>query len=271
MEHNQIEIKTSDHLHLNDDRIKLYWQIESKDLNLGSIKQLVLPSLQIELIFIMQGSLYVNGSRVDDPFVAPVLVNWKEVEFTPGTVIFGIRLNPVHFHLFSGLELNDLEQAPNFLKHVLCDRTYHHLTRIVFEVEDFENRVVKLNKFFFDSFRSQDEGDELILNCLNVIANQTVQEVNKLASSTVYSERWIQKLFKRKVGINPSKVIQISRFNRFLSLLADNSINKLSEACYEVGYSDQSHLIHDFNKFTDQTPKLYLREVPSFVKLMNCK
>lgn len=267
----QIKIETSHQLDKKVEYIKFYWQLKTSRYTEKSLKQLVLPSVHIDLIFIIQGSLKVNESIVNEPFVSPVLLKWKEIELEPGTVLFGIRLNPVYFHFYSGIELSELKQAPNLLKYVLVDSLYYDLNKRVFEDTNFENRIINLNRYFNCHFERHKNLDHSLLRNLKLITEHTDISVNELASINGYSKRWTQKIFKQKVGIAPSKVIQISRFNRFLRILANNSVQQLSEASYEAGYSDQSHLIHDFKKFTTHTPKFYLPKLPKFIEVMNCK
>lgn len=265
----RLTIKTSKHLKLLSNYIKFYWHIEVHCSNNEFIKQLVLPSLHTDLIFILQESLNVNGNQINQPFISPVLVKWKELELKAGTVLFGIRLNPIHFHHFSGLHLNTLDQDPNPMKYVFNDRIYQKLERRVFGEEKFEARVKMLDSYFSKFNLSTIYPDNLLYEIFAHIQKTPDVKVKDITSISGYSERWLQKAFKMKIGVNPGKIIQIARFNRFLAILTKSPNINLSKVSYEAGYSDQSHLVRDVKKFSSHTPKFYMERLSRFIQIMN--
>ena len=78
---------------------------------------------------------------------------------------------------------------------------------------------------------------------------------------TGYTERHIERAFSESIGINPKKFGNIVKLHSFLKLLKHKSTqNNLTAFCYEAGYSDQSHLIREFRKYTGVTPTQYLND-----------
>lgn len=269
MHQKQLNIKYSHPLNFTVSYIKFYWQIDTGVTAPRPLRQLVLPSLHIDLIFILQGSLSVNGIHVKQAFASPVLLKWKEIELEPYTALFGIRFNPIAFFQLADLELHELKQSPNFLKQVFSDRKYYDLNTRVIEEETFEARVKTLDSHFSNSFSQVGKVNTSLFYTLKCISNNPKLKVEDIASTIGYSERWMQKKYKREIGISPCKAIQILRFNRAMAILANNSVQRLSEVSYLAGYSDQSHFIRDFKKFSSHTPKCFSANLPEFFKIMN--
>jgi AraC-like DNA-binding protein len=83
--------------------------------------------------------------------------------------------------------------------------------------------------------------------------------VNQLVKHTGYTERHIERMFSECVGLNPKKFGNIVKLHHFIKLLRSKSKqNSITDFCYEAGYSDQSHLIREFKKYTGITPTEYI-------------
>ena len=82
--------------------------------------------------------------------------------------------------------------------------------------------------------------------------------VADLADAACLGRKQFERSFRSQVGVNPKEYARIVRFQRALALIqADGS--GLSQIAYTSGYSDQSHFIREFRKFSGQTPTELLR------------
>ena len=70
------------------------------------------------------------------------------------------------------------------------------------------------------------------------------------------SVRSLQRLFKTYVGLSPKWLIRKYRLHHALEMLESKQLS-LAELATHLDYADQSHLIRDFNKFLNITPKQY--------------
>ena len=93
-----------------------------------------------------------------------------------------------------------------------------------------------------------------------ILKNRGVITINELVKYTGYSERHIERTFIECIGLNPKKFGNTVKLHSFLKLLRDKSREEnITNFCYEAGYSDQSHLIKEFRKYTGITPMQYLK------------
>jgi AraC-like DNA-binding protein len=113
--------------------------------------------------------------------------------------------------------------------------------------------------------------DEWLLTCLSkstvdisLIQNiiDTINErhgnisVEELLKTFYITERTLERLFNKAVGVNPKLYLRIQRFNYVLSQL-ENEKQTLQEIIFDAGYFDQPHFIKDFLQFTDCNPSLF--------------
>ncbi|TWF33880.1 AraC-like DNA-binding protein [Chitinophaga polysaccharea] len=90
-----------------------------------------------------------------------------------------------------------------------------------------------------------------IVNAYHTSSIQTLADTNFL------SLRQFERRFKELSGFRPKSFLRIMRFNSVLT--KDFQDKSLTEIGVESGYYDQSHFIHDFQKFSGISPKEYFK------------
>lgn len=100
--------------------------------------------------------------------------------------------------------------------------------------------------------------------------NRPGMRVRDVCTQTGYTTRHVLDLFKTAVGVTPKQYARIQRFKRLLAMLArpgayDPEFNAAplpapdwSAVAADLGYSDQSHLVHEFRGFAGMTPGAYV-------------
>lgn len=67
------------------------------------------------------------------------------------------------------------------------------------------------------------------------------------------SERALQRLVRRRVGLTPKWLIQRRRLHEVVELVRESSMSH-AELAAALGYADQAHLVRDFSRVTGTTP-----------------
>ena len=84
----------------------------------------------------------------------------------------------------------------------------------------------------------------------NILINKGSLDIAKLAKKSFVSTRQLERLFHEYVGITPKKLSNLIRY-QFLwrDILCEPDFDVLS-AVYKFGYTDQSHLLREFKRYT---------------------
>jgi AraC-like DNA-binding protein len=129
--------------------------------------------------------------------------------------------------------------------------------------------VESIDNIFYNILSQSNIKLNLVENCLNLISAKQDVKVSDLEQSTGYTIRWIEKIFIEYLGSTPGHLISISRLNKFIELLNYNKNQRLTNLALESGYYDQSHLIREMRKYTDDTPGKFKTNLDNFTRTMN--
>jgi AraC-like DNA-binding protein len=97
-------------------------------------------------------------------------------------------------------------------------------------------------------------------HALALIHGQEIMSIQKLADELGFSQRYLEKNFKKTVGLSPKTYSLIIRFKYMEQQLKNISAARWRELNFASGYHDQNHFIKDFKRFTGLTPSDYLLE-----------
>jgi AraC-like DNA-binding protein len=84
--------------------------------------------------------------------------------------------------------------------------------------------------------------------------------VRKILDQVHLTERTFERNFLSQVGLTPKQFAKIIQFQRSLRQLTKTNFDKLIDIGHDSGFSDQSHFIRTFKKYTGQTPSYYLAQ-----------
>ncbi|MBA2955866.1 helix-turn-helix domain-containing protein [Nocardioides sp. MAH-18] len=105
-----------------------------------------------------------------------------------------------------------------------------------------------------------DEG--LLVNAIveHVEGDPSVQRVGQVCEKFAITERTLQRLTARRIGLTPKWLIQRRRLHEAAERLADAERPDLARVAADLGYSDQSHFARDWRAVTGLTPGEYAAE-----------
>ena len=90
--------------------------------------------------------------------------------------------------------------------------------------------------------------------------NSEVQRVRQVTEAFGLSERSLQRLTARRIGLSPKWLIQRRRLHEAAELLRAGSRPDLARVASALGYADQAHFGRDFRTVTGLTPGAYAAE-----------
>jgi AraC-like DNA-binding protein len=170
---------------------------------------------------------------------------------------FGVSFQPHALHAIFGISASELvNQTPDI---ELLEK--ERLTHILTAAQSHEERVAVLQAYFYKKIQRCRQ-DTIITGIFTSPGSMHRDEDLKLAALARdhrISERQLQRRFKQSVGISASKFQRLTKFEASLHRLSKVAYGDLTSLSYDLGYSDQSHFIHDFRKFSGITPYEFVR------------
>ncbi|MCD0470351.1 AraC family transcriptional regulator [Flavobacterium sp. JAS] len=102
---------------------------------------------------------------------------------------------------------------------------------------------------------SNDNIDSTIQSAINIIISHKGKiTIKDLREKLHITERTFERLFVNQVGVNPQQFTKIIQFQNSLEQLSREDYSLLTDIVFENGFTDQSHFIRTFKKYTGKTP-----------------
>ncbi len=87
-----------------------------------------------------------------------------------------------------------------------------------------------------------------------------VQRVSQVCEKFDISERSLQRLTARRIGLTPKWLVQRRRLHEAAERLSSAEPPDLARVAVDLGYADQAHFTRDFRTVTGLTPGEYAAE-----------
>jgi AraC-like DNA-binding protein len=182
------------------------------------------------------------------------------LENTGRSSILGVKLKPsVLTHMF-GADMSGLTDRVVDIRKVGAVKSLVELSKSLTSV-DADNRCT-VAADFFRSRVNLIPHDHPVDKAIDLIFGEHGSlGIGEIASRTGFTERHIEQLFRKYVGLTPKFLARIVRFNRIFQLISDQEPD-WSDVVFQSGFYDQSHFIRNFKAFTGEEPSKYMFSRP---------
>lgn len=173
---------------------------------------------------------------------------------------FGVRFLPGYNPI--------LGYAPSIMRDLVGSRIPFteliHDDRMLEEIcstTDFRKQISVFMRSYMSIYRRvapMEHSNLLVLHASNLLIRTGGSiAVERIAEDTGYTARYVDKCFRAETGLSPKQLAKIVRFQTAVSALNDPMGRNLTEIAADAGFYDQSHLVHEFKRYTGFTPKQY--------------
>ena len=90
--------------------------------------------------------------------------------------------------------------------------------------------------------------------------------VAALASAADLSVRQFERRFRQEIGMSPKFYARVVRFEAALRVKAVQPNMLWTDIAHTLGYFDQMHMVHDFNRLSGESPSLICDQLDLFVR-----
>ena len=119
--------------------------------------------------------------------------------------------------------------------------------------------ILVLDNYIFSLIPKKNKDNPLIKYAAEKIFKSPTRHIlNEIQKDIRVTERTLQRMFEKNIGVSPNQFRKIHQFNRAFRQLNNRQFQTLSDIAYDNDYADQSHYIRAFKEFTNITPKEYL-------------
>jgi AraC-like DNA-binding protein len=121
-------------------------------------------------------------------------------------------------------------------------------------------KIQVIEQYLLKAFVSLSRQSHLTEHALYLIHHEGIVNIGKMARQLQVSQRYLEKEFKKNVGLSPKTYSLIHRFKRMEQQMRNMTMIHWSDMSFASEYHDQNHFIKDFKRFTGLTPSDYLQE-----------
>lgn len=160
-------------------------------------------------------------------------------------------------HLFAG-DFFSLDE--------LFGRGLGELEERLYLSKDNAGRVEITNQFLLGKLRPGDEEFLFARRCVPELLRSG--NIGRFVKDHRITYKTLERRFRKVLGLSPSEVIKINRFNNAVLTMYSCRYDSLTRVAYASGYYDQSHFIREFRHLTGFRPKDFLREQFTIVQVI---
>ncbi len=180
----------------------------------------------------------------------------------PGDQVVNIKLYPWTPYLLFGVPSNELVDGVTDIGALTKDHTFQHLLGMISNMEDRPTIAASLDDFFLKKMNELHPASPFVEFAVRQIFKTSgTITMDELTSNIHASRRYVEKVFKKHIGMAPKQYARLIRVKKAsLKLLDAAFCGRVNSVAAELGYYDQSHFLKDFKAVAGRTPSSFLHE-----------
>ena len=260
-----LEFKPNKHL---NQYVECYWYAYSNRPPFRE-KESLIPDGTIELMFNF-GDDYIHivnerREKIKGSHIIGIRKQSLVISQTGRQHFFCIRFKPggtypffkIPAHLFANAfySVNDL-----------LGNDIRMLEEQLYEAKDNAERVVITDQFLLKKLSASNDDYVFVAKCAPCLLQSDDVKTTAHCFNTNY--KTLERRFQKVLGLSPSELLKITRFNRAVLAMYSCRFNSLTSIAHHCGYYDQSHFIREFRQLTNFSPKDFLKEQFTIVQVI---
>lgn len=177
-------------------------------------------------------------------------------------MLFIVEFQPAGYYAFSGMPQNELTDTHT----PFCDVNSCLEKLIEQQLETASgigDLISEIDRLFIAHLKTALYKPEFILASQHILDSGGKTTVKELSGQVFYSERHLNRMFDRYLGVNVKSFSRLVRVNHALRLLKRRGLS-FQQVCIEAGFYDIPHFIHDFKSICGITPQKYRENMSDF-------
>lgn len=215
-------------------------------------RSIVIPDTCMDIMF----EVDFTRNKIDNLF-AGVNDSYFETEQTNDKKTlkstFAIRFYAWSVTLFT---VDSIRDVKNSLSDVDCyfPKLKKEIEPLLFDITDIKKLIPIAEKHLLGRLRIERENHILNDAVRNMILSKGNIRLSQLGKSICISNRQLERVFKENMGISPKKFASLVRYQYLWNHILFKKDFDILDEVYQLGYTDQAHLIKDFKSYHSLTP-----------------
>jgi AraC-like DNA-binding protein len=211
---------------------------------------LVIPDTCMDIIFTIDSATNAVSAHYigisDEPFLA-------HANNQVSVSCFAIRFHFWAVHLFADTSMQDSLNASQDLEFYFSGWK-NYFKNMLTQTCTLSQRIEMAEKFLLSKL-NLDKCNPNVLNAIYcILKSNGTQPIKEVSAYTVLSQRQLERLFLKHIGISAKKVSSLVRYQKvWQDVLCSQNFN-VYDAVEKYNYTDQSHLLNEFTKYHSVTP-----------------
>ena len=236
--------------------VEHYWTVAWELDDPGFVAEVVShPSVHVT---VESGDRPRFGHALPAGLVHGVITRRFSQQITGTGRVFGVKFRPGGFGAFTGADVGGWTDRVVPLAEALGAGLADTFVREVLPLEPDPDRAAAVDELLLSRVPARDERYDEVLAIVRAIQDDpTVTTVELAARRQAMSERTLQRLFRRYVGVGPKWVLQRARLHDAVHRIDSGLVTDLASLALELGWFDQAHFTRDFTALVGQSPAAY--------------
>jgi AraC-like DNA-binding protein len=242
------------------DLIECFWVIEddSKEVH----QQKIIPDGFPEIIFHYGDPYRVNISgeweEQSSQLLAGQIKNHFYLENTGASGMIGIKFKPYALAELFDLNMQNFTDSVVDLNSIL-EEEFASVYKNILSNDGYKSKIELLNTLLEELATNSIPIEKVRSAIAMIFKNNGFLSISEIAEKTQISERHLERIFKKAIGLSPKFYCRVIRFSYIFEFVQQEDAS-WSEIAQLSGFYDQSHFIKNFQEFTGEDPSNYFFE-----------
>lgn len=249
--------------------IECYWQADADLPPFREVESLI-PDGTIELMFNFGDDYHEvtdrGKERIKGSHIIGIRRKALRISQSSNQHIFSVRFRPGGVHAFFANPMHLFANGFWDMHHLLGNR-YAELEERLYRA-DTTARIRMMDDFFLHKLRNSLAADTLAAACSAWMAGHPAASIADVCRLFNTHYKALERSFRTVIGLSPVELTKIRRFNRAIVEIYSMRAANLTQVGHACGYFDQSHFIREFKQLSGLTPRNFLKEQYTIVKVI---
>jgi AraC-like DNA-binding protein len=232
--------------------------------------QVLLPETALTLVLRQSGSASLFHEPLPTAILSGLQLRTRTVEHAAASSIVVVRFTEIGGAAILRDRVDLIYNRTLPLETVLPGQAIEKVQNVLADTREIRRQAAALEQFLGGQIYSRNRVSPQIEAAAQMIrVSHGRCSIAAIARRTAMSLSALERQFRVTVGASPKQVSRLARLH-FVCGLWDSG-RSLTEIAAEAGYTDQSHMVRDFQLFTGTSPTQFFlsgmpRNLPTFYK-----